>query len=152
VVHSISVDVPITVDIMSTHDQVLGGPHGQIYFGCRFPADQDYADQIAYAGLEVGRRPAREGVLGRASVDFVAVKGDCGWRPYAVEINLRCGGTTHPLFALTALTDGVVSALAGRVGLTAVGDTLEESRARYYEVKAALDEAAGVARYDEEVS
>ena len=25
------------VDIMSTHDQVLGGPHGQTYFGCHFP-------------------------------------------------------------------------------------------------------------------
>ena len=31
------------VDIMSTHDQVLGGPHGQTYFGCHFPADQEYA-------------------------------------------------------------------------------------------------------------
>ena len=27
------------VEILSTHDQVLGGPHGQTYFGCRFPAD-----------------------------------------------------------------------------------------------------------------
>ena len=25
------------VDILSTHDQVLGGPNGQTYFGCRFP-------------------------------------------------------------------------------------------------------------------
>ena len=31
------------VDILSTHDQVLGGPHGQTYFGCRFPADPEYA-------------------------------------------------------------------------------------------------------------
>src|SRR5262249_24064698 len=35
------------VDIMSTHDQVLGGLHGQTYFGCHFPADQGYAQQIA---------------------------------------------------------------------------------------------------------
>ena len=27
------------VDIMSTHDQVLGGPHRQTYIGCHFPAD-----------------------------------------------------------------------------------------------------------------
>ncbi len=193
------------VDIMSTHDQVLGGPHGQTYFGCHFPADADYAAQIAGEGLKVGRRLAREGVIGRASVDFAAVRADDGWRPYALEINLRCGGTTHPLFALTALTDGaydglageyrthdgaikhyaatdhldspayqsltpddlldvvadrglgwdadretgvvlhMVSALAvaGRIGLTAIGDTLEEARGHYYDVKAAVDAAAG---------
>ena len=34
-------------------------------------------------------------------------------------------------------------AVAGRIGLTAVGDTLDEARAHYYEVKAAVDEAAG---------
>jgi PGM1 C-terminal domain len=193
------------VDIMSTHDQVLGGPHGHTYFGCHFPADQEYAERIAAEGLKVGRRLVREGVLGRASVDFAAVKGDDGWRPYALEINLRCGGTTHPNFALTTLTDGayeplsaeyrtrfgdikhyaatdhldsvayqsltpddlldvvaerglgwdpdaetgvvlhMVSALAvaGRIGLTAIGDDLEQARGLYYKVKAALDEAAG---------
>ena len=31
-------------------------------------------------------------------------------------------------------------AVAGRIGLTAIGDTLEEARAQYYAVKAALDE------------
>ncbi len=38
------------VDIMSTHDQVLGGPHAQTYFGCHFPADQEYATQLAGEG------------------------------------------------------------------------------------------------------
>ena len=33
-------------------------------------------------------------------------------------------------------------AVAGRIGLTAIDDTLEGARARYYEVKAAVDEAA----------
>ena len=32
-------------------------------------------------------------------------------------------------------------AVAGRVGLTAIGDTLEEARAHYYAVKDALDAA-----------
>ena len=193
------------VDIMSTHDQVLGGPHGQTYFGCHFPADEAYAARIAAEGLKVGRRLAREGAIGRASVDFVAVRDGGDWRLYALEINLRCGGTTHPHFALTALTDGayqplageyrtrmgdikhyaatdhldspayqsltpddlldvvaerglgwdterqtgvvlhMVSALAvaGRIGLTAIGDTLEEARRAYYDVKGAVDEAAG---------
>src|SRR4051812_36422057 len=194
------------VDILSTHDQVLGGPNGQTYFGCHFPADQEYAARLATEGLKVGRRLAREGVLGRAAVDFVAVRDGGAWRLNAVEINLRCGGTTHPFFALQALTDGVydplagesrprlgdvkhyaatdhldspgyrsltpddlfdvvadrglgwdreretgvalhmVSALAvaGRVGLTAIGDSLEEARGHYYAVKAALDETVGV--------
>ena len=35
------------VDVMSTHDQVLGGPHGHTYFGCHFPADSEYAERIA---------------------------------------------------------------------------------------------------------
>ena len=45
-------------------------------------------------------------------MDFAAVE-DNGWEPYALEINLRCGGTTHPLFALTAFTDGVYEPLSG---------------------------------------
>jgi hypothetical protein len=190
------------IDIMSTHDQVLGGPHGQTYFGCHFPADPEYAERIAAEGLKVGRRLAREGVIGRASVDFAAVRTAGAWSPYALEINLRCGGTTHPNFALTALTDGaydplaaeyrtrmgeikhyaatdhldspayrsltpddvldlvaerglgwdseretgvvlhMISALAvaGRIGLTAIGDDLEQARTLYYNVKRALDE------------
>ena len=30
------------VEILSTHDQILGGPQNQIYLGCRFPAHPDY--------------------------------------------------------------------------------------------------------------
>jgi len=192
------------VDIMSTHDQVLGGANGLTYFGCHFPADPGYASTIAAEGLKVGRRLAREGVIGRAAVDFVAVQRDGAWEPSALEINLRCGGTTHPHFALTTLTDGVYDALAGewrtrkgdlkyyaatdhldspayrsltpddlfdvvenaslgwdaerevgvvlhlvsaiavagRIGVTAVGDTLDEARQRYYGLKAAVDVAA----------
>ena len=38
----------------------------------------------------------------------------------------------------------LVSAIAvsGRIGLTAIGDTLDEARQRYYGVKAAVDVAA----------
>jgi hypothetical protein len=193
------------VDIMSTHDQILGGANAQTYFGCHFPADPGYAPLIAAEGLKVGRRLAREGVIGRAAVDFAIVRRDGAWHSYALEINLRSGGTTHTLFALTSLTDGVYDALAGeyrtplgdlkyyaatdhldspayqsltpddlldivaqkglgwdaerevgvvlhmvsaiavagRIGLTAIGDTLDEARQRYYGVKAAVDVAAG---------
>jgi hypothetical protein len=198
------------VDILSTHDQVLGGPNGQTYFGCRFPADPEYAPRVAAEALKIGRRLAREGVIGRNAVDFVAVRRDGEWHPYAIEINLRCGGTTHPFMAISTLTDGVyeplsgefrtrlgdikhyvatdhldapqyaaltpddlldvvaerslgwdaereagvalhmVSALAvaGRIGLTAIGDTPSEASALYRELKQTLDgiaaKAAGV--------
>src|ERR687897_1330173 len=109
------------VDILSTHDQVLGGPHGQTYFGCRFPADPEYAPQIAAEALKVGRRLAREGVIGRSAVDFVAVRQNGGWAASAIEINLRCGGTTHPFMAISTLTDGAYDPLAGEFR-TRLGD------------------------------
>jgi hypothetical protein len=109
------------VDILSTHDQVLGGPNGQTYFGCRFPADPAYAPQIAADALAVGRRLAREGVIGRCAVDFVSVRTGAGWENSAIEINLRCGGTTHPFMAISTLTDGVYDPLAGEFR-TRLGD------------------------------
>jgi hypothetical protein len=95
-----------TADVLATHDQILGGRHGMSFLGARFPADPSYAWRIAEEGRKVGNRLAREGAVGRAAVDFVAVRKDGEWLPYAVEVNLRAGGTTHPLIALEALTDG----------------------------------------------
>ena len=39
------------VELLSTHDQVLGGPNGQSYLGCRFPADFAYARAISEAAI-----------------------------------------------------------------------------------------------------
>jgi hypothetical protein len=95
------------VEPLSTHDQVLGGPSGQKYLGCRFPANVEYGPAIMREGLKVGRRLMEQGVLGRFAVDFVAVRNDRGaWEVYAIEINLRKGGTTHPFLTLQFLTDG----------------------------------------------
>lgn len=95
------------VEILSTHDQVLGGPSGQSYLGCRFPANVEYAPLITREAAKVGARLAREGVLGRYALDFVVVRDANGnWDPYAIEINLRKGGTTHPFLTLQFLTDG----------------------------------------------
>ena len=95
------------VELLSTHDQLLGGPSGQSYLGCRFPADFGYAPAICAAAATVGARLAREGVLGRFALDFVVVKDPSGtWTPYAIELNLRKGGTTHPFLTLQFLTDG----------------------------------------------
>ncbi|MGH9282743.1 MAG: peptide ligase PGM1-related protein, partial [Acidimicrobiales bacterium] len=77
------------VVVLSTHDQVLGGHAGQVYQGCRFPADPAYAVEMARMAAVVGKRLAREGVVGRLAVDFVAVRGRRGWELYALEVNLR---------------------------------------------------------------
>jgi hypothetical protein len=95
------------VELLSTHDQMLGGPSGQRYLGCRFPADFQYARAISADATVIGKRLAREGVLGRFALDFVVVKDERDvWTPYAIELNLRKGGTTHPFLTLQFLTDG----------------------------------------------
>jgi hypothetical protein len=96
-----------TVELLSTHDQLLGGKSGQKYLGCVFPANPDYAAAIAEPAMVIGRRLAELGALGRFAVDFVVVQDNTGaWTPYAIELNLRKRGTTHPFLTLQFLTDG----------------------------------------------
>ena len=110
------------VEALSTHDQMLGGPTGQSYLGCRFPADVQYGPAIMHEAMKVGRRLMREGVLGRFALDFVTVRNAQGqWEVYAIEINLRKGGTTHPFLTLQFLTDGAYNAETG-VFLTPLGE------------------------------
>jgi hypothetical protein len=101
------------VELLSTHDQILGGAEGQSYFGARFPADPAYAQTIASEAGNVGRRLAAEGVIGRLAVDFVVVASDHGWETYAIEINIRKGGTTHPFLTMQLLTNGSYDAESG---------------------------------------
>ena len=102
------------VELLSTHDQLLGGPSGQSYLGCVFPADTAYAPLITREAEKVGRRLAKEGVIGRFALDFVVVRAKNGkWEPYAIEINLRKGGTTHPFLTLQFLTDGIYNPQTG---------------------------------------
>jgi hypothetical protein len=110
-IRSPSVQLRVTpsgeVELLSTHDQLLGGPSGQRYLGCKFPADFQYARAISADAAVIGKRLAREGVLGRFALDFVVVQNSEGaWTPYAIELNLRKGGTTHPFLTLQFLTDG----------------------------------------------
>jgi hypothetical protein len=110
------------VEPLSTHDQVLGGPSGQSYLGCRFPANVEYGPAIMRESMKVGHRLMREGVLGRFALDFVAVRNArAEWEVYAIEINLRKGGTTHPFLTLQFLTDGSYDAGTG-VFLTPLGE------------------------------
>ena len=99
---------------ISTHDQVLGGPSGQVFLGCTFPADDAYRLDIQNAGMRVAEVLAAKGVLGRFATDFVSVPtADGGWKHYAIEVNLRKGGTTHPFLTLRFLTDGNYDMLTG---------------------------------------
>ena len=193
------------VEIVSTHDQILGGADGQVYEGCYFPADAAYRHELQELGLRVGEVLASKGAIERYGVDFMAVQ-DAEtekWEIQAIEINLRKGGTTHPFMTLRLLTNGnfdydtgrflsqqdqekhyiatdnlqkeqyrgllpndlmdiiaqerlhfdsssrtgtvfhLMGALSefGKLGLTSIGNSLEEAQEIYDRVEAVLDEA-----------
>jgi hypothetical protein len=101
--------------VLATHEQVLGGESGQVFLGCRFPASSVYAAELARYSQTVGEHLSSRGVVGRVSVDFGAVRdATSAWRLYALEMNLRKGGTTHPYAALRNLVPGSYDADKGR--------------------------------------
>ncbi len=107
-----SVQLELTADgearIVSTHDQILSG---QRYLGCRFPAEPAYARAITDSARRVGALLVEAGARGRAGIDFVVACDDSGvWQAYAIEVNLRAGGTTHPLAVLELLSGGAYDA------------------------------------------
>lgn len=90
-------------EVVSTHDQILGGPAEQVYLGCRFPAHADYRLRIQQDALRVARVLASRGALGSFGIDFVVLPdGDV----LLSEINLRLGGTTHPFQMVRHVTGG----------------------------------------------
>lgn len=112
------IDADASLRVTSTHDQVLGGPGGQVYLGCRFPADPRYRPAITDAALAVGRVLADEGVVGPFGIDFLVAPSAGGVEVALSEINLRMGGTTHPYWTACLLTGGTYDAASGelRVG------------------------------------
>ncbi|MDY6805141.1 MAG: peptide ligase PGM1-related protein [Cyanobacteriota bacterium] len=117
------------VEILSTHDQILGGADQQIFLGCRFPADESYRLRLQDTGIQIGKKLAEKGAIERFAVDFVSVNtGDESnpkWDSYAIEINLRRGGTTHPLMTLKLLTSGRYETATGLF-------YSQQGRAKYY--------------------
>jgi hypothetical protein len=94
-------------EVVSTHDQVLGGPGGQVYLGCRFPADSGYRADIQAAALRVAGVLQAEGVIGSFGIDFLVVPdGPEQHQVYLSEINLRMGGTTHTFWMSRLATGG----------------------------------------------
>ncbi len=106
-----SVQIEITPEgravVLATHEQILGGDNGQVYQGCRFPARRDYVMRLTKYGQRAGQLLAGHQVIGMVSTDFVAAR-DRGqpWRLYALEVNLRRGGTTAPIVVLSSLLPG----------------------------------------------
>ena len=85
--------------------------------GCRFPASHEYAGLLGRYGRAIGEVLTELGAVGRFSADFAAARRDdesWGWDVYALEVNLRKGGTTHPYAALRHLAPGRYDADSGR--------------------------------------
>jgi hypothetical protein len=87
-----------------------------------------------YAATDHLDSPAYQSLTPDDLLDVVAERG-LGW-----DSETETGVVLHMVSAL---------AVAGRIGLTAIGNTLPEARALYYEVKAAVDNAAGLATQPE---
>lgn len=125
------------VEIISSHEQIL---QGQVYLGCRFPAEDPHRMILHQYGISIGKSLAAKGVRGHFGVDFVvrpptpnptterSVPSDSleeervvpdfpvlgrAVEVYALEINLRVGGTTHPFFTTLFLTGGTYSTESG---------------------------------------
>lgn len=111
--------------VVSTHDQELGGDMGQVFIGAHFPAHEDYAPELGRIGKKIAEALRDRGVIGRFAVDFISAKEKGEWKHYAIEINLRKGGTTHPYVTLEFLTGGHYDPDLG-IYLTATGQQ------RYY--------------------
>jgi hypothetical protein len=94
------------IEVLSTHDQILGGPDDQVYLGCRFPARPHYRRSIRDAAVRVASLLAERGVIGPFGIDFVVAPGNDGPNTFLSEINLRMGGTTHPMIMARNLTRG----------------------------------------------
>jgi PGM1 C-terminal domain/ATP-grasp domain len=100
-------------DVVATHEQVLGGPNGDVYQGCTFPARPEYRAELGECAERIARVLASRGVVGLFGVDFFAVKTDAGYRALLCEINLRIGGTTHPFGAALLATGATYDPCSG---------------------------------------
>ncbi|MEM1010326.1 MAG: peptide ligase PGM1-related protein, partial [Myxococcota bacterium] len=69
-------------------------------------ANPSYRLNIQDAGFRIAELLRARGVLGRFAVDFISVKEGDIFTNYAIEINLRKGGTTLPYLMLQFMTNG----------------------------------------------
>ena len=114
---------------ISTHDQILGGPSGQTFLGCSFPAHQDYRMQIAEAAHRIGAvlGQPRRGQPVRGGLPGLAQRGTGGLEPRRPG-DQPPDGRHHPPLPRAAVPDrrsarsgdgAVPVAAAGRPSTTA---------------------------------
>jgi hypothetical protein len=126
------------VEVVSNHDQILGGLHEQVYLGCRFPARADYRLDIQERARRVGEVLAADGVIGPFGIDFVLIPGEDAYAINLSEINLRMGGTTHPFWMARLVTGGAYD--------PRTGDLVAGGRPKYYVASDNLKSQALVGR------
>lgn len=104
----VRIDLDGSVDVIGTHEEMMGGENFQVYLGCRFPASQRLAGELGRLGLTLGRWMAQQGVVGRFTANFLATPkgGQVVEKLYAVDVHLRKGNTTLPLRTLQLLSAG----------------------------------------------
>lgn len=114
-----SVQVEVAGDgspsVLASHEQLMGGPQGQAFVGCRLPASSAHVRYLVDAGLSVGAELGRRGVRGRFALDTIAAPLADGrdWSVFAVEINLREAATSAPLAILRGLVGGAYEESTG---------------------------------------
>ncbi|CAE7887255.1 besA [Symbiodinium necroappetens] len=90
-----------SVRILATHEQML---NGQIYTGCTFPAKEEYSAELVSLTKKIGQELVGRQVVGYIAVDFVSVRqSDGSYKHWAIEVNVRMGGTTLPIMTLNFL-------------------------------------------------
>jgi hypothetical protein len=113
-----------SIEVLSTHDQILGGPDDQVYLGCRFPAKELYRRDILDLALEAAKVLADEGVFGSFGIDFIGIPSGDSPNMYLSEINLRVGGTTHPFRMASLVTEGSYD--------FSTGELMADGQAKFY--------------------
>lgn len=94
--------------VLASHEQLMGGPQGQTFVGCRLPASAAHVSYLVEAGKRVGAELGKRGVSGRFALDTIAAPLTDGrdWSVFAVEVNLREAATSAPLSTLRSLVGG----------------------------------------------
>jgi len=102
------------VMMLSTHEQILDKEAESEYLGCYFPADRGYRQRLQEYCQRVGEVLAKNGARDRFAIDFVVTENvkeaESHYNVFAIEINLRSGGTTYPYEAARALCNATLDA------------------------------------------
>jgi hypothetical protein len=103
------------VEVISTHEQLLCSK-GASYQGSLFPAKSSYRKRLHKYTYEIGSILASKGLRGPFSVDYLTTSNIEGQKElWAIEINLRQGGTTHSFQTAKILSDSTYDEKSGNL-------------------------------------